>query len=331
VLLGRQNGRDIASFGSARDEKQHGAMRRSIANAFTPTATLDYERWIDETIEELLEVVGRKTKTKTTTITTGKFDLSSMIVWYTMDSAGRFSFGAPFGCLAAEADVSGSVQVIRDRFAHWARWASLPRLERFVHRNPLLEAKHRSPSAIVAMASEKLEARMRSGSTAPATSTKGQNYNDEDADAQAHPYTPSPDVLQRFLEARKDFPQTLDRSGIIGSLVSIISGSSDTTASTITATLFYLLKSPDAMRELETELMRADLPEIPAYNDVGKLPYLNAVIKESMRLFNPISMPLERLVPAGGITIAGTYFPEGTSVGCSEYYLCSSKFPSSSY
>jgi len=324
VLLGRQNGKDIASLISTQDENQHGAMRRSIANAFTPTATLDYERWIDATIEELLEVVGRKTKTKTTTTTTGKFELSSMIVWYTMDAAGRFSFGAPLGCLAAEADVGGSVQVIRDRFIHWARWASMPRLERLVHRNPLLEPKSRSPSTIVAMASEKLKARMNSGSNkASVSSTKD--------DSDAHSYDPSPDLLQRFLEARKDFPRTLDEPGIIGLLMSTISGASDTTASTVTAALFYLLKSPEAMRKLESELMRADLPEIPAYNDVSKLSYLNAVIKESMRLFSPAPMPLERLVPAGGITIAGMYFPEGASVGCSEYYLRGSKSFSSSF
>lgn len=57
-------------------------------------------------------------------------------------------------------------------------------------------------------------------------------------------------------------------------------------------------------------------PEIPQFSQASKLPYLNAVIKEGMRLFPVSNWPLERLVPAGGVTIAGMFFPEKTSVGC---------------
>ncbi|KAI3327533.1 cytochrome P450 [Xylariaceae sp. AK1471] len=291
VLQGRQNGKDIQSLVSTRDEKQHGALRRSVAGAFTPTASLDYEKWVDATILEFLESVARNTT----------LDLSSMMLWYSMDSAGRFAFGAPVGCLAAQGDVDGSIQLIRDRFTHWGRWSSTPWLERLVYRNPIFEPAQRSPSAMVVAATARLRA--RAGGVAASKEEK-------EADAS------SPDLLQRFLEARTNFPQALDNPGIIGMIMSTISGAADTTASNITAILFNLLKNPDTLKKLEAELTDAGLPEIPAFVEVNKLPYLNAVIKESMRVFNSGSWPLERLVPAGGVTIAGMYFPEGTSVGC---------------
>ncbi|KAI1753109.1 cytochrome P450 [Xylaria castorea] len=290
VLMGHQNGKDIPSLVSTRNEKQHGALRRSVANAFTPTAALDYEKWIDLTIEELLESVARRST----------FDLASMALWYTMDASARFSFGAPLGCLAAEGDVGGSVQLIRDRLSHWARWSSYPRIERLVHRNPIFKPPTRGPSSMVAAATLKLNARTGGG---------GVSKESRDADA-------TPDLLERFLEASKDFPLALDGPGIVGMLMSTISGAGDTTASTIAAMLFYLLKNPEILKKLEDELTDAGIQGVPAFAEVGKLPYLNAVLKESMRVFTPGSFPMERLVPAGGVVIAGMYFPEGTSVGC---------------
>ncbi|KAI1435577.1 cytochrome P450 [Xylaria sp. CBS 124048] len=288
VLTGRHNGRDVPSLVSTQDEKKHGALRRAVANVFTPSAVLDYERWIDITIKEFLESIARKSS----------FDLTSMIMWYIMDASARVSFGAPLGCLAAEADADGSIQMIRDRFIHWTRWSSYPQIERLVHRNPLFTMSKHGPSNIVTAANARLKARAEAMSGEKGREGVG------------------PDLMQRLLEASKDFPQVLDGPGITSMLTSTISGAGDTTASTVVAVVFYLLKNPEVLAKLEAELSHAGVSEIPSHAEVGKLPYLNAVIKETMRIFSVIAFPLERLVPAGGAEIAGMYFPEGTTVGC---------------
>ncbi|KAJ8131509.1 hypothetical protein O1611_g2121 [Lasiodiplodia mahajangana] len=290
VLLGHQNGKDVQSLVSTQDEKQHGALRRSVANAFTATAALDYENWIDITIEELLVSLAKKSA----------FDLSSMMLWYTMDASARFSFGAPLGCLAAEADVEGLLQLIRNRLTHWTRWSSYPRIERLVYRNPIFKPTTSTPSGMVAVATERLNARVNKGAV-----PKG----GKEADI-------APDLLAHFLEARKHFPKALDGPGIVGMLMSTISGAGDTTASVVAAVMFYLLKHPVVLKKLEDELQSNGIHGIPAFAEVSKLPYLNAVLKEGMRVFSPNSTPMERLVPAGGAVIAGMYFPEGTTIGC---------------
>jgi cytochrome P450 len=54
---------------------------------------------------------------------------------------------------------------------------------------------------------------------------------------------------------------------------------------------------------------------------LDKLPYLNAVIHESLRWRAPVPMTLFRVVPQGGRMIGGHYIPGGTVVGCQAYSL----------
>jgi cytochrome P450 len=55
--------------------------------------------------------------------------------------------------------------------------------------------------------------------------------------------------------------------------------------------------------------------------DAQTLPYLNAIVKEALRvsMANPTRLP--HVVPVGGWTFRGTHFPAGSIVGCSAYEL----------
>lgn len=99
--------------------------------------------------------------------------------------------------------------------------------------------------------------------------------------------------------------------------MSLISGALDTTAITLTASVFYLVKHPHELARLRAELVDAGLESgvVPSTEGANMSPYLSAVIKEAMRLFPINTWPLERLVPRGGRNISGHFFEEGTSVG----------------
>lgn len=292
VLLGISNGKEVPSLVSTSDEAKHAALRRAVAGAFSPTGVLGLEPFVDETIAELLGVFRAKAEQEGG----DEFDLSATILYYTMDAAGRFSFGEPLGCLRANEDVGGSMQMIRDRFIHWGWWSSLPWLERLVYRNPIAMRQKRAPSSMVATAAAKLKARLAAG---------GQDKSGQPAD-----------LLTKFIEASKAHPDVLDTQGMVGMLMSTISGAGDTTATAVTATLYSLMKSPSALAKLRKELASATLSEpVPQFVEVAKLPYLHAVIREAIRLYASSTWPIERRVPAGGVTIAGLHLPEGTSVG----------------
>ncbi|KAL4867824.1 hypothetical protein BDV12DRAFT_186378 [Aspergillus spectabilis] len=81
--------------------------------------------------------------------------------------------------------------------------------------------------------------------------------------------------------------------------------------------LMWELSRPGNYRlqeRLFEELSSAD-PDSP----LDKLPYLDAVVKESLRCAPPIPMSFPRYVPAGGRTIDGYFVPEKTIVSCQPY------------
>lgn len=58
---------------------------------------------------------------------------------------------------------------------------------------------------------------------------------------------------------------------------------------------------------------RLSSPEI-TFQQSQALPYLQACIKEALRLYPATGLPLARVVPKGGVTFSGRFFPEGVSV-----------------
>jgi cytochrome P450 len=92
---------------------------------------------------------------------------------------------------------------------------------------------------------------------------------------------------------------------------------SDTTAISLSATLYYLLSNPTSLAKLRDEIdhftARGSLSKNPSFKESQEMPYLQAVIKEALRMHPATGLPLEREVPAGGATIGGYFFPAGVS------------------
>lgn len=87
---------------------------------------------------------------------------------------------------------------------------------------------------------------------------------------------------------------------------------SDTTATAIRTTMLFILTNP----HIHTKL-RAEIDEI---SNIGKnsvissaksrsLPYLQAVIKEGLRMWPPSTLPVLKVVPPEGDTFNGKFIP----------------------
>jgi cytochrome P450 len=81
--------------------------------------------------------------------------------------------------------------------------------------------------------------------------------------------------------------------------------------------LWHLSTNPAVLQRLRNEIDALDLEESITYKETQKLPYLKAVVRESLRMYPSVPAPLYRIVPAGGITVDGQLIPSGTVVGIS--------------
>jgi hypothetical protein len=126
--------------------------------------------------------------------------------------------------------------------------------------------------------------------------------------------------LNEFLAAKKEFPNLVSDNEVIGyiiinasSLLQPLStaniaplqivGGTDTLAITIKAIFYHLLKTPSAKYRLVAELRSANLTYPAPCSSIKDLPYLDACIKEGLRIHPVVDMILERIVPSTGLAL----------------------------
>jgi cytochrome P450 len=73
-----------------------------------------------------------------------------------------------------------------------------------------------------------------------------------------------------------------------------VAAGTETTAWTLSVTMFYLLKEPAKLQRLTNELRKANPT---TSTELEQLPYMNAVIQEGLRLSYGVSHRLPRIAP----------------------------------
>lgn len=112
------------------------------------------------------------------------------------------------------------------------------------------------------------------------------------------------------------------------SLLNVVAGS-DTSATVIRLMLLGLLSNPPAYRKMQQEIddaIKAGKISSPVTDAEGRqLPYLQAAIKEGLRIKAPAAGPLFKQVPPEGDVIDGKFIPGGTQIGQSPFGVYHSK------
>jgi len=125
------------------------------------------------------------------------------------------------------------------------------------------------------------------------------------------------DTMAWFAKRHRENPERFTLADLyLHASASFIAGS-DTTSATMSAVFYFLHKNPRTLtivrKEIEEATRTGLLSDPVKYDEAQQLPYFQAVLKESLRMFPVTGIPSERVVPAGGATVAGTHFPEGVS------------------
>ncbi|KAK0241147.1 cytochrome P450 [Armillaria nabsnona] len=123
------------------------------------------------------------------------------------------------------------------------------------------------------------------------------------------------DLMTHLLNDTPNGVNKLTEDDIRKETILAIQAGTNGISSALTFSFFYLAMNMNVQHRLQEELKQA-------FRDYGTLnsrtlldlPYLNAVVMESMRLGAPLGS-FYRLVPKGGASIEGKYFPQDTIIG----------------
>ncbi|KAJ5928539.1 hypothetical protein N7466_007495 [Penicillium verhagenii] len=92
---------------------------------------------------------------------------------------------------------------------------------------------------------------------------------------------------------------------------------------TLTMATYYTTRDRNILSKSQAELggiWPENQKECPPWIDLQKLPYLTAVIKETLRMAGGVSTSVPRITPLGGMQIAGLHVPQGITVSSSSYF-----------
>ncbi|KAJ5435127.1 Cytochrome P450 [Penicillium cf. griseofulvum] len=118
-------------------------------------------------------------------------------------------------------------------------------------------------------------------------------------------------------------PVHLSQNDLVNHGLNLVGAGVDTVSLTMTVALYHILSSPEIKRQVYSETREAT-PFIRDKLDsqrVRTLPYLGAVIKETLRMYPPVPGRMPRVVPPQGESYNGNFIPGGTIVSVSPYTI----------
>lgn len=231
-------------------------------------------------------------------------DLRHWFQCYAFDVIGMITYGKRLGFLDKGEDVGNVIEALEDHLSYATLVGIFPSLHQvlFPLKNFIAGGKGAGRAYVASFTKECM--------SETRANPKAINLGDSNATAE--------DFLTKFLAKHSSSPDIFTSAHVLSGCISNMVAGSDTTAISLSATLYYLLKNPPCMDRLREEVdsftASGQLSARPTYKESQAMPYLQAVIKEALRLHPATGLPLERVVPKGGASISGQFFPEGVSV-----------------
>lgn len=126
------------------------------------------------------------------------------------------------------------------------------------------------------------------------------------------------DYIRSLLARHRTNPAAFAVGDIYYHTVPHVIAGGETTGIALAAAVYFLLKQPRVLAKLRGELDAYTVSERKAeglwtMKEAQECVYLQAVIKEALRLFPSVGLGLPRVVPRGGLMLAGRAFGEGVS------------------
>ncbi|KEY73212.1 hypothetical protein S7711_04176 [Stachybotrys chartarum IBT 7711] len=298
-------GSDFGEFcvASERDPHKASQKRALFPAAFTQKSLLEQEAKIQRCIDNFVSKLG-KVGSGTEGVNLAK--------WYEMisfDIFGEFAFGESFGCVergkcfANLPKPSGLLTRQSTETSHY--WLDVI-LDHLLVVN-MIDNLRRYP--LLVTLAKSLPAKWTTG-----LATKQTQFS-RDKVKLLEKGDDERDFLTHAVSKLRD--GTIVEEELVAHASTLVMAGGETTSTSMAAITFYLLTSPASHKKLKEEVRnRYQMLQDIDITSTAQLPYLQAVIKEGMRIFpaGPQGLPRK----STGMTVDGNFVPKGT-----EFYVSS--------
>jgi cytochrome P450 len=122
---------------------------------------------------------------------------------------------------------------------------------------------------------------------------------------------PHETMYHRLLDPKTNKGKVPDAGRLYDEAQALVFAAAHPTANALTVGMYYVLSNPAIKERLVRELREGwpDLNKTPTFEELERLPYLTAVITESLRMSPGVAAPLLRITPFGGAMIGGVKVP----------------------
>ncbi|TVY36452.1 Pisatin demethylase [Lachnellula occidentalis] len=300
-------GNMMHSMFSTTEVSQHRTLRRSVANTFSLSSMKQFEPQVNECTDKFVSVLQEYAESNQV------FDLGKWLQWYAFDVIGAITFNKTFGFMEERKDVQDIIAGIEIGLWYGCICGQVPEFHPWLLGNePVMKVLSRNIAAIeaadpVAKVVKMVEAAMM-------------EYDMQDTGASERT-----DFLALFRQERMKSPERMPRHELMNHLMNNLLAGSDTTGISLRAIFYYLIMNPRSFEKLVDEILLADREGRASKNitlaEATQMLYLQACIKEAMRLHPGVGFPLERHVPDEGLNIGDVFLPKGTVVGMNAWVI----------
>ncbi|KAF1935978.1 putative P450 monooxygenase, partial [Clathrospora elynae] len=291
---------EVSNLFAELDPHQHSVDRRKVAHMYSMTSLVQYEKYVDQTVNLLEEKLSLFAETNQ------PFDVPEWMRFYALDSMCEITLGKNFGFLGHGKDKLG----ILDKIAAMLSYSSQIGMKPHWH----------APIVWLTQALRQ-----------PNPMRDIESFIAECINERKHGKTKSDraDFLAKAFTLHEENPEIFTEGNIMSLVIINIVAGGDTTAMVLSTVVYHLLKQPQILQrlldEFDTFEKQGKMSEPVTFREAQQMPWLQAIIKEALRVHPPTGLPLWRVVPVGGAQIAGHYFPTGTQVGVNSWVLHNNK------
>lgn len=286
--------------------ERHAINRKLFQSTYSMSNLVNYESYVDD----CADIFARRLQEASSAGL--EINMRQWFQCYAFDVIGMITYGKRFGFLNQMQDVGGVIAALDNHLSYATLVGIFPSLHPFLFRiiNFVAGGKGSGRQHLVDFTKARIGEHM--------ANPKAVAQADPDDEAEG-----AESFLSKFFVKHLSQPNDFTRAHVMAGCMSNIIAGADTTAISLSATLYYLLEHKDCLKKALHEISQAgkagQLSEKPTFKETQEMPYLQAVIKEALRIHPLGGLPLERVVPEGGVTIRGQYFPKGTTVGVNMY------------